>query len=79
MSHHTDEAIRALIANVARATVELCAERMIERYTAHTIARDLLRMKHQLAEEIVEASMECADESPESEVHAVRALAKGGA
>lgn len=77
MTHPADEAIRAVIRNTALATIEACAERMIERYSGHTMARDLLSMKDALADEMVGLAMECADETAESPVHAVRALVDG--
>lgn len=75
MIHPADDAIRSVIHNTAVATIELCAERIVEQYTAHTLARYLLRSKDALANEVVGVAMECADEDSESVVHAARAAA----
>lgn len=72
-----DEAIRRLVRNVAQGTVEACTDRLRQAgyFVNREMARDLDAIKLQIADEMVEATMECADESPDSEVHAVRALA----
>lgn len=74
-----DEAIRALVKNVARATVEHCAEIVARAHPAvpvQQIASGLLDSRLIIAAEMIEATMECADETPDSEVHAVRSFAQ---
>lgn len=70
MSHHADEAIRKLVRDVAQATVEHCAERAYQGKAA------LLDSAGEMAEDMAELVMECADEDPESAVHAVRSFAR---
>lgn len=68
-----DGAIRALVLSVARATVELVHEKMRE--NPNLSPDHVCLARGMIAGEIAEATMECADEDPESEVHAIRRLA----
>jgi len=65
-----DDAIRELVRATVQATVEYCAER------AYQGKAGLLDMRQELADEMADVFMECADEDPESPVHAVRSFAK---
>ena len=78
-----DEAIRNLARSVAQATVELVAERLYVRghiasalrvATPKDVADMLMLARQDIADEIADATMECAEDDPESEVHAVRRL-----
>ena len=71
----TDEAIRSLTRGVAQATVELVAERIRECDTTSpkALSEMLYSTRHIIADQIVTATMACAEEDPESEVHALRA------
>lgn len=71
MSRSTDAAIRALAKGVAQAAIELVWENVQEGASVVHV----YTIRHELAEAVAEATMECADEDPDSEVHAVRRLA----
>jgi hypothetical protein len=65
-----DTAIRALAKGVAQAAIELVWENVQEgAELAH-----VYRVRHELADAVAEATMECADDDRESEVHAIRRL-----
>jgi len=66
-----DGAIRALARGAAQAAIELVWENVQEGASLG----DVYWNRHELAEAVAEATMECAKDDPESEVHAVRDLA----
>lgn len=73
MDNASEAALRALIRSVAQATVELVAERIRGCDSRpEVLAQLLMSVREPIADEITEATMECALEDPDSEVHAVR-------
>lgn len=68
-----DDAIKALAKSVAQATIELAYERS----RAGQPIRELYQAREEEAEALAEITLQCADEDPESEVHAVRAFGGG--
>ena len=68
-----DAAIRALVKGAAQAAIELVAENAYDGLGLY----DIYERREELAEAVAAATMECAEEDPDSEVHAVRAA--GGA
>jgi hypothetical protein len=72
VSQPRDPAIRALVRSVAQATVELCVDGLHEEPALQHAAAVLNEARTRIADKMADVVMTCADDDPESEVHAVR-------